>query len=223
MVREKNDKKTNDLQTRHFVPEIWQDMSDGSKRKEKQKWSVEKPKLDNARRLRGIHFIDPDDGEFKDIMKNARRKVEVPMPAAMPCKIQREKYRETCRVEKNCKTKYACIVEADESTRKRTEGSLHKNHEDHIAGKGMNSLSRYNLVHKFVPMPQALRIPDTKAAAGEGMGKTPENTACKSSWSHIGNLKSCTLTIPWNLAKLVKIFLESLHVYTTPIRNKWDC
>ena len=30
--------------------------------------------------------------------------------------------------------------------------------------------------------------------------------ACKSSWSQIGNLKSFTRTIPWNLAKLVKIF-----------------
>ena len=66
-------------------------MSDASKRKEKQKWAVEKPRLDIARKLRGIYFIDPDDGEFKDIMKNARRKLEVTMPAAMPCKIQREK------------------------------------------------------------------------------------------------------------------------------------
>ena len=32
--------------------------------------------------------------------------------------------------------------------------------------------------------------------------------ACKSSWSQIGNFKSFTLTIPWNLAKLVKIFPE---------------
>ena len=30
--------------------------------------------------------------------------------------------------------------------------------------------------------------------------------ACKSSWSRIGSLKLFTLTIPWNLAKLVKIF-----------------
>ena len=30
--------------------------------------------------------------------------------------------------------------------------------------------------------------------------------ACKSSWSRIGSPKSFTLTIPWNLAKLVKIF-----------------
>ena len=27
-------------------------------------------------------------------MKNARRKLKNPMPAAMPCKLQREKYRE---------------------------------------------------------------------------------------------------------------------------------
>ena len=30
--------------------------------------------------------------------------------------------------------------------------------------------------------------------------------ACKSSWNRVGSLKSFTLTIPWNLAKLVKIF-----------------
>ena len=33
------------------------------------------------------------------------------------------------------------------------------NHEDHIAGKGENSLQHYNLVHKFIPMPQAMKIP----------------------------------------------------------------
>ena len=49
-------------------PEIWKDMSDASKRKEKQKWAIEKPKLDNARRLYGIYFIDPDDEEFKDTL-----------------------------------------------------------------------------------------------------------------------------------------------------------
>ena len=38
-------------------PDMWEHMSDASKRKEKQKWAIEKPKLDNARRLRGILFI----------------------------------------------------------------------------------------------------------------------------------------------------------------------
>ena len=62
---------------------MWKHMSDAAKRKEKQKWAIQKPKLDNARRLRGIYFIDPDDEEFKCMMKNARRKLEIPMPAAM--------------------------------------------------------------------------------------------------------------------------------------------
>ena len=44
------------------------------------------------------------------------------------------------------------------------EGSPHKNHEDHIAGKGDNSLQHKNLVHKFIPMPQAMKFPAVKAA-----------------------------------------------------------
>ena len=43
---------------------MWKHVSDTSKRKEKQKWAIEKPKLENARRLRGIYFIDPEDEEF---------------------------------------------------------------------------------------------------------------------------------------------------------------
>ena len=42
-------------------PDMWKHMSDASKRKEKQKWAVEKPQLDDARRLRGIFFVEPDD------------------------------------------------------------------------------------------------------------------------------------------------------------------
>ena len=55
-------------------PEIWKHVSDASKRKEKQKWAIEKPKVDNAKRLRGIYFIDPDE-EFKDIMKKRSKEV----------------------------------------------------------------------------------------------------------------------------------------------------
>ena len=63
------------------------------------------------------------------------------------------------------KTKLACILEADESTRLRMGNSLPSHHEDHILRKGDNSLQHYNLVHKFIPMPQAMKIPAAKAAA----------------------------------------------------------
>ena len=42
--------------------------------------------------------------------------------------------------------------------------SIPYHHEDHIAGKGENSLQHYNLVHEFIPMPQAMKIPAAKAA-----------------------------------------------------------
>ena len=48
-------------------------MSDAARRKAKQKSAVEKPKLDNARKSRGIYFIDLDAEEFKRTMTNARR------------------------------------------------------------------------------------------------------------------------------------------------------
>ena len=152
-------------------PEMWKLMSDASKCKQKQKRAIEKPKLDNARSLRGTYFIDPDDEEFKRTLENARRKLEIPVPAAMPCRLQRCPCKETCCVVGEHKTKYACIVEADESMRVRKEGSHNNNHEDHIAGKGMNSLSHYNLMHKFIPVSQAMKLTRCKGSSGERMGK----------------------------------------------------
>ena len=109
-----------------------------------------------------MFFIEPNDEKFKLTMKAARRKLEVPMPAAMPCKIPIKSSGETHRNIGKRKT-YAC-VDADESTRPRLEGAEHKSHQDHITAKGMNSITHYSLVHKFIPLPQALKVPDAKAA-----------------------------------------------------------
>ena len=49
--------------------------------------------------------------------------------------------------------------------------------EDHIAGKGMNSLSHYNLVRKFIHyVPQSNENTRCKSSSGEIMEKTRENT-----------------------------------------------
>ena len=64
-------------------------MGKHAKVKEKQKWSEEKIHLDNARKLRGIYFIDPEDTEFKETIKNARKKLETSVAPAMPCKIMK--------------------------------------------------------------------------------------------------------------------------------------
>ena len=44
----------------HLGPEIWKTMGKHAKLKDKQKWSEEKIHLENARKLRGIYFSDPD-------------------------------------------------------------------------------------------------------------------------------------------------------------------
>ena len=82
----------------------------------------------------------------------------------MPCKVKTYRNRETCGESSNRKSRHARIVEVHESTRKRLERTLPKDHEDHIAGKGVNSLSHHNLVHKFVPMLHAMKIPYANAA-----------------------------------------------------------
>ena len=89
----------------YLWPELWKSMGKHAKLKEKQKWSEEKIHLENARKLRGIFFTDPEDTEFKETIA-----------PALPCKIV-----------KNCgsgashkfQTKLACILEADGSTRMR--------------------------------------------------------------------------------------------------------
>ena len=125
---------------------------------------MKKPTLDNARRLRGIYFIDPADKEFKETIKNARKKLETPVAPAMPCKISKNSQNLVTRGKtKEITLKLACILEASESTRMRMEESPPNYHENHIAGKEDNSV-HYNLVHKFIPMPQAMKIPAAKAA-----------------------------------------------------------
>ena len=56
------------------------------------------------------------------------------------------------------------FLEASESTRLRMGESLPNHHEDHVAGKGNTSLQHYNLVHKFIPLPQAMKIHAAKAS-----------------------------------------------------------
>ena len=56
-------------------------------------------------------------------------------------------------------------------------------HEDHIAGKGDNSLQHHNLVHKFMPMQKAMKIRDAKAAV-------------EKEWEKLEKISA------WNLAKV---------------------
>ena len=75
---------------------------------------------------------------------------------------------------------YGCIVESHGSTGHRTESLLSKTHEDRIAWKGFTSMTHKNLVHKFIPMPQAMKIPNAKAAVDKEW-KKPETIPARDS------------------------------------------
>ena len=57
------------------------------------------------------------------------------------------------------------------------ETQYQNHHEDHIAGKGDNSLQHYNLVHKFIPMLHAMKIPAAKAAVDKEWEKLEKISA----------------------------------------------
>ena len=154
----------------HLWPELWKSMGKHAKLKEKQKWSEEKLHLENARKLRGIYFIDPEDTEFKEIIKNARKKLETSVAPAMPCKMA-----------KNCgngasnkiQTKLACILEADESTRMRMGNSIPNHHEGRIAGrrKFITALQFGSQIYSYA---SSCENSGSESSGGQGMGKIGE-------------------------------------------------
>ena len=124
---------------KYLWPELWTKLGRNAQLKERQKWSHEQPKLDNARELRGIYIIVFEDKEFKETIRNARKKVETSVAPAVPCKTSKNsEHGETRGKSNEIKSKLACILEASESTRLRMGESLPNHHEDHIAGKGDN-------------------------------------------------------------------------------------
>ena len=91
--------------------------------------------------------------ESKETLKNGKRE-------AQTC-TTKVAAKQECASQKIPKTICGCV---DESARQRVESSVLAKHEDHIAGKGFTSMSHCKLVHKFIPVPQTMKISDAKAA-----------------------------------------------------------
>ena len=91
MVQEETDRSSSDYQTRSCMARSLGEKFKDARNREKQEWAKEKPKLDSACRLREL-FINPND----EIVKNAMRKLERPVAAAMPYTRPPTGIRETC-------------------------------------------------------------------------------------------------------------------------------
>ena len=164
VVRVEINEETVASRPEHLWPELWESMGKNAKLKEKQIWYNEKLHFENARKLRGNCFIGPEDTEFKETIKNARKKLETSIVLAMPCKMKKIVGVVHPIRSKKKKTRLACVLEIEKSTRLCVGEFLLNHHEDHISGKSENSLQHYNLVHKFIPMLQGMKIPAAKAA-----------------------------------------------------------
>ena len=136
MVREETRKQTASRPD-NVWPNMWRCMSDAPKKKAKQRWAIEKPKLENARQLTGIFFIEPNDEEFTQTHSESRSwKVGSSNDSSYALQsTDKEQWRNSNNIWKR-KTKYACVVDVDESTRPRLEGSGHKPHQYHTLQKG---------------------------------------------------------------------------------------
>ena len=99
------------------------------------------------------------------------------------------------------------------------EGSLHNYHEDHIARKGTNSLNHYNLVHKFIPMLQAMRIPDAKAIVDKEREKLEKIPAWQ--LTEVRNKKE-VIAEAWKEVKIVHFasLMDIFHLKTLELDPK---
>ena len=67
-----------------------ENMSMNSQQKEKRHWDIDKPKLDNARKLGGTCHIESEDMEIEELReKKAQRRWRSIVDSAMRCKLLR--------------------------------------------------------------------------------------------------------------------------------------
>ena len=85
-----------------------------------------------------------------------------------------------------------------------------KDHKDYIAGKGINSLNHHNLVHKFIPMIEAMKIPVTKSAVDKELEKLEKIPAWQlTKVSTDGHLSSQEFGVRTKISKNTKVELYS--------------
>ena len=108
--------------------------------------------------IEGHLFYWPEVGECKETMKDARKRLEVRMGAAMSCNMVTRKrarrLRENCSEWEHQLSQENQVFQYCGSSRVHKEAfgiTLPRNHEDHIAEKGFNSINHYT---KLFPYPK---------------------------------------------------------------------
>ena len=177
-------------------PLNWSGMSERISAKRKNRIGQKKNlMLRNARKLRAIYTIGPEDKALNETLKNARKRLEVHMDSAtMPGKLRNTSRNSSFKAPKHPQKKtrdehqQGEIVCNQSPTQENIQKCLRmqmrgsrvdeKAHNRdskqkimRITFRGFNYLNHYNLVHKPIPLPQAMKISDAKAAVDKEWDK----------------------------------------------------
>ena len=129
------------------------------------------------RRLRGTRFIDPEDQEFKVIIKNSRKKLGIPAAPAMPCKRTNSSKHGATR---SGKVAFWKQMNPSDFVWKELYLKLMKTT---LQEKEVMHCIITILVYKFIPTPQAMKMSAAKPAVDK-------------EWRKLKNISA------WNLAKV---------------------
>ena len=147
----------------HLWPEHWITMGRSGKLLEKHKWSDEELKLDNARRLWGIYLHDLFKKELKETIENAHKKLETPMAPAMRCKTCEHGESRGKTIDSKSKT---CMYLGSQWILENVYGRVFTELSwgPYWRKRWQFTTTFYNLVHKFILVPEAMKNPTAKAA-----------------------------------------------------------
>ena len=176
MVREETDKKTYDFKTRQCV----------ARKVETHVPCIETQREAKSGLSRNQSSIMPKDyvvftswilkmRNSRTSWKNARRKLEISMPAAMPCKTSLcRSSRETCRALEDTRRNTLVYLKLTNLWASEWKELLTDIMKITLQEKCTNSLSHYNLVHTFILMPHAVKN-QMQRQQWKKNGKTREN------------------------------------------------
>ena len=152
----------------HVWPEVWSNIGKAAQNREKQEWKNEKPKLDNARRLTGVFFVGPDDQGHKETLKNARRNIGKAHGSSHAVQEESSNHHHEggCKQESHKRSpKRSMVVQWNLMNPHGNEWKNLQSQNRKIALQVKVSLQLpITIVHTFLPMPQAMKIPDANAA-----------------------------------------------------------
>ena len=156
----------------HSWPEIWKKWEETPSWRKSKSGRMSSSIWKTHENCEGSISLTQKDKEFKETSKNARKKLETSVAPAMPSKIMKK----NCGVVAPTKSKQDLRVFWKLVN---LQDCVWENHYQIIMKTTLQEKEKfyYNLVHKFIPMPQAMKIPAAKAAVDKEWWKLEKISA----------------------------------------------